>query len=145
MANNEVIRILAEHDLKITPQRTAVLEVVMNLDSHPTVEEIAQYLRLNYPHVPIGTVYKILEKFVKLGIIEKVKTDDGVMRYDAVKENHHHLYSPNSKRIEDYYDDELQNILNNYLKKTKIPNFKIKDVKIQIIGEFLNDKPDKSR
>jgi Fur family peroxide stress response transcriptional regulator len=140
MANNTVIRILAENDLKITPQRTAVLEVVLSLDNHPTVEEIAQYLRLNYPHVPIGTVYKILERFVKLGIIEKVKTDDGVMRYDAVTENHHHLYSPDSERIEDYYDDELHNILDNYLKKKKIPNFEIRDFRLQIIGTFKEKK-----
>ncbi|HOU01832.1 MAG TPA: transcriptional repressor [Bacteroidales bacterium] len=140
MANNTVIRILAENNLKITPQRTAVLEVVLSLDTHPTVEEIAQYLRLNYPHVPIGTVYKILEKFVELGIIEKVKTDDGLMRYDAVTENHHHLYSPDSKRIEDYYDDELHNILDNYLKKKKIPNFEVKDFRLQIIGTFKEKK-----
>lgn len=140
MANNTVIRILAENNLKITPQRTAVLEVVLSLDTHPTVEEIAQYLRLNYPHVPIGTVYKILEKFVELGIIEKVKTDDGLMRYDAVTENHHHLYSPDSKRIEDYYDDELHNILDNYLKMKKIPNFEVKDFRLQIIGTFKEKK-----
>ena len=58
----------------------------------------------------------------------------------VLNKNHHHLYSPDSERIEDYYDAELRKILDDYLKKKKIPNFKIKDFKVQIIGEFTNDK-----
>lgn len=140
MENKNIIRILEDHDLKVTPQRTAVLEIIMNLDIHPTVEVIAKQLKDSYPNMPVATIYKILDKFVTVGILEKVNTDNGIMRYDAVKENHHHLYSPDSERIEDYYDAELRKILDDYLKKKKIPNFKIKDFKVQIIGEFTNDK-----
>lgn len=140
MENKNIIRILEDHDLKVTPQRTAVLEIIMNLDIHPTVEAIAKQLKDSYPNMPVATIYKILDKFVTVGILEKVNTDNGIMRYDAVKENHHHLYAPDSERIEDYYDAELRKILDDYLKKKKIPNFKIKDFKVQIIGEFTNDK-----
>lgn len=140
MENKNIIRILEDHDLKVTPQRTAVLEIIMNLDIHPTVEVIAKQLKDSYPNMPVATIYKILDKFVTVGILEKVNTDNGIMRYDAVKENHHHLYAPDSERIEDYYDAELRKILDDYLKKKKIPNFKIKDFKVQIIGEFTNDK-----
>ncbi len=140
MENQSIIRILEDHDLKVTPQRTAVLEIIMNLDIHPTVEDLAKQLKKSYPNMPVGTIYKILDKFVSVGILEKVNTDNGIMRYDAVKKNHHHLYSPDSERIEDYYDEELRKMLDNYLKKKKIPNFKIKDFKVQIIGEFTKNK-----
>ena len=142
MANRTVIRILAENNLKVTPQRTAVLEVILNLHNHPKAEEIAQYLRLNYPHIPIGTVYKILDTLVEKEIIRKVKTEGDIMRYDSVKRNHHHLYCNETERIEDYYDEELDKLLKNYLKIKKIPNFKIKDIKLQIVGTFIdnNDK-----
>jgi Fur family peroxide stress response transcriptional regulator len=139
MANKEVIRILTENGLKVTPQRTAVLEVVMNLHNHPTADYIAQYLRLNYPHIPIGTVYKILEIFVEKGIIKRVKTDNDILRYDAIKEKHHHLYCDTSQRIEDYYDDELYKIISEYFSRKKIPDFTIEDLKLQIVGKF-NDK-----
>jgi Fur family peroxide stress response transcriptional regulator len=139
MANKEVIRILTENGLKVTPQRTAVLEVVMNLHNHPTADYIAQYLRLNYPHIPIGTVYKILEIFVEKGIIKRVKTDNDILRYDAIKEKHHHLYCDTSQRIEDYYDDELYKIISEYFSRKKIPDFTIEDFKLQIVGKF-NDK-----
>jgi len=143
MANKNVIRILSENNLKVTPQRTAVLEVIMSLNNHPSAETIADYLRINFPHMPIGTVYKILDKFVEMGIVEKINTNDDVTRYDAVKEKHHHIYCPDSERIEDYYDDELYNFLDNYLKKKKIPDFVIEDFKLQIIGKFQDKQKDK--
>ena len=139
MANKEVIKILTENGLKVTPQRTAVLEVVTNLHNHPTADYIAQYLRINYPHIPIGTVYKILDTFVEKGIIKRVKTDNEILRYDAVIETHHHLYCSDSERIEDYYDEDLNKILSDYFSGKKIPDFTIEDFKLQIVGKF-NDK-----
>jgi Fur family peroxide stress response transcriptional regulator len=140
MANKTVIRILTENNLKVTPQRTAVLEVILNLDYHSTAENIADYLRLNYPHIPIGTVYKILYAFIEKGIIVRVKTDNDVMRYEAKKEKHHHLYCADSERIEDYYDKDLNKLLDNYIKKNKIPNFTVEDIRVQIIGKFIDKK-----
>jgi Fur family peroxide stress response transcriptional regulator len=138
MANKTVIKILTDNNLKVTPQRTAVLEVIYTLNNHPSADYIIDYLRLNFPHIPLSTVYKILDVFVGKGIVSKVKTDDEVMRYDFVKEKHHHLYCAESERIEDYYDKELDKLLENYLKKKTIPNFKIKDIKLQIVGNFTD-------
>lgn len=140
MPDKEVIRILAEKDLRITPQRTAVLEVIMNLDFHPAADDIVNYIRLSLPHVPFGTVYKILDTFVKKGIIQRVKTNGDTIRFDAVKDQHHHLYCDESDRIEDYYDDELNKILNNYFRKKKIPDFSITGCKVQISGKFSDKK-----
>jgi Fur family peroxide stress response transcriptional regulator len=140
MADRSVIKILAENDLRITPQRIAVLEVVLTLENHPDADRVIDYIRINYPHVSIGTVYKNLETFVKKGILKKVKTDDDKMRYDAIPDRHHHLYCTESDRIEDYYDNELIELIDNYLKKKKIPDFKIEDVKLQIVGKFLKPK-----
>jgi Fur family peroxide stress response transcriptional regulator len=139
MANKDVIRILAENNLKITPQRIAVLEVILGLEYHPSAENIVDYIRLNFPHVPIGTVYKILDAFLEKGIIKRVETENGILRYDAVQEKHHHLYSADSERIEDYYDDELNKILIEYFKKKKIPDFTIEDIKVHITGKFKNE------
>jgi Fur family transcriptional regulator, peroxide stress response regulator len=143
MANKEVIKILAENNLKVTPQRTAVLEVILGLENHPTADDIVDYLRLNFPHVPIGTVYKILDAFVEKGIVKKVKTDNGIIRYDAILEPHHHLYCSDSELIEDYYDEELNNILNEYFRKKRIPNFTIEDFKLQIVGKFKDKDKNK--
>lgn len=136
MANDEVIRILVNKNLKVTPQRTAVLEAIMTLDYHPAVDDIINIVRMNFPNVPSSTVYKILDTFTKKGIITKIKTSDEALRFDAVKEKHHHLYCEDSERIEDYFDEELDKLLENYFRKKKIPDFTIRDYKVQIMGEF---------
>ncbi|MBI9053220.1 MAG: transcriptional repressor [Bacteroidales bacterium] len=128
---------IKEKGLKITPQRIAVLEAVLELGNHPTAEKIIEFIQINHPNVAIGTVYKTLETFVENDIIKKVKTDKDIMRYDAILEKHHHLYCAESDRIEDYYDIELNTLLESYFKKKNIENFKIEDIKLQIIGNFL--------
>jgi Fur family transcriptional regulator, peroxide stress response regulator len=131
---------LSQAGLKITPQRIAVLEAVVELRNHPTAENVIDFIKTNHPNIATGTVYKTLETFVEKGLIKKVKTDRDIMRYDAVTDPHHHLYCSSSDRIEDFIDPELQKIIEVYLDEHKIPNFKIKDIKLQVIGEFLTDK-----
>jgi Fur family transcriptional regulator, peroxide stress response regulator len=125
-------------NLKVTPQRIAVLEALNILKNHPTADKIKEYVVKNHPNIAVGTIYKTLETFVEKGLVKKVKTEKDVMRYDAILENHHHLYCEETERIEDYFDEDLDKIIDNYFQKRKIPNFKVKDIKLQIIGTFNN-------
>jgi Fur family transcriptional regulator, peroxide stress response regulator len=133
---DQIRDLLKEKKLKITPQRIAVLEAVIELGNHPTADNITESIKTNHPNIAVGTVYKTLETFVENGIVKKVKTDRDIMRYDAILEKHHHLYCVKSDRIEDYYDDELNQLIEKYFKKKKIKNFNIEDIKLQIIGNF---------
>jgi Fur family peroxide stress response transcriptional regulator len=137
ISSSEIIARLSGAGLKITPQRMAVLEAVMDLKNHPAAEKVIDYIKTNHPNIATGTVYKTLETFVEKGLIKKVKTDRDIMRYDAITEPHHHLYSSVSDRIEDFMDPELHRIITEYFETHKIPDFKIEDIKLQIIGEFL--------
>ncbi len=139
MSNNSAIVILTKHGLKITPQRIAILDVILNLKEHPTAETICNYLRPGYPNLSIATIYKTLDTFAQKGIIRKVLSETDTMRYDGVAEKHHHLYNTGSGRIEDYYDEGLNKIVENYLKNKKIPNFTIEDFKLQIFGKFRDN------
>ena len=127
---------LIEKRLKVTPQRIAILEAIVKLNNHPTADNIIEYIRKNYPNVATATVYKVLDALVSSGLIKKVKTERDIMRYDAIMESHHHLYSSESDRIEDYNDKELTDLLEKYFEKKGIPDFKIEDIKLQIIGKF---------
>jgi Fur family transcriptional regulator, peroxide stress response regulator len=138
MNKETIITTIVSCGLKVTPQRIAVLEAVINLKNHPTAENVIEFIKTNNPNIATGTVYKTLETFVKYDIIKKVKTDNDIMRYDGVKQQHHHLYCSDSERIEDFFDGYLDKIINDYLKKKKIPNFEIEDIKLQIIGKFTN-------
>jgi len=131
---------LAESGLKVTPQRIALYDALLNINDHPTAEMIKEYVSKKNPSISQGTVYKTLEAFVDKGLITKVKTENDVMRYDSVKEKHHHLYDQKTDSIYDYYDDELNQLIYNHLKKKKIKNFKVEDIKLHIIGELNNEQ-----
>ena len=127
---------LMEKGLKVTPQRMAVLEAFEKLNNHPTADNIITSIRKSHPNIATATVYKVLDTLVENGLVNKVKTDRDIMRYDPVIKKHHHLYSTESDRIEDYMDDELNKIIQTYFQKKEVPGFVIDDIKLQIIGKF---------
>lgn len=138
---SEDIRIkLKNSGLKITPQRIAVLQAVVG-SNHPTVEQISNKVKKQHASIATGTIYKILEVFVNIGIIRKIDTQSDVMRYDAILDAHHHLQDENGALIEDYFDDELLQLVKDHLANKEIPGFEISDVKIQIVGKFNSIKP----
>ena len=137
-----MVQELVKHGLKVTPQRIAVLEALKAINGHPTADNVIEFIRKNHPHISTGTIYKTLETFTEKGLTKKVKTAKELMRYELSNQLHHHLYSSKSDRIEDYYDDELNELLSEYFKKKPIQNFTIDDIKLQITGNFKNgDKP----
>ncbi len=139
MSTEEITGKLTEKGLKVTPQRMAIYEAIVKLKNHPTAENISEYIRKNHPNISVGTVYKVLDVFAENRLIQKVKTEKDVMRYDAIVENHHHIYCSDSDRIEDYFDNELNDLLETYFKKKKIPDFKVEDIKLQIIGKYIQN------
>lgn len=127
---------LQEKGLKVTPQRVAIYEAIDKLKNHPTAENVIEYIKANHTNISIGTVYKVLDSLVENELLKKVKTEKDIMRYDAVLSNHHHLYCAETDRIEDYEDEKLNKLINEYFKKNKIKNFKVQDIKLQITGKF---------
>ena len=140
MNPGEYRSVLRERGLKVTPQRLAVYEAVDLLNDHPTAEEVSQFIRRKYPDIATGTVYKTLDILVEKDILKRVKTDSGLLRYDAVKDQHHHLYCTHCDSIDDYYDAELTAMLYGYFEKKRIPGFKIEDIKLQIVGKYSDNR-----
>lgn len=138
MKKDEIISKLSEKGLRVTPQRMAILEAINSLDNHPSAENIIAYIKENYPNISVGTVYKVLDSFVENKLLKKVKTESGTMRFDPLVNRHHHLYCEASDRIEDYKDDTLDELINDYFAKKGIKNFNIQNIQLHITGTFKN-------
>jgi len=132
----EVIDRLKEKGLRVTPQRVAIFEAICRLNNHPKAEHIIHYIQKNHPNISVGTVYKVLDSLVENGLIQRVKTDGDIMRYDPILANHHHLYCAQTDRIADYEDSELDALIRDHFKQKGIPDFQIKDIRLQITGNF---------
>lgn len=133
---NNIRKVLADKGLKVTPQRTSILEAIYSLNNHPTADNIIEYIREAHPNIATGTVYKVLDVLVENHILKKVTTDRDIMRYDGVIEKHHHIYCSECDLIEDYKDAELDNILKEHFESKSFPGLKIEDIIIQIRGTF---------
>ncbi len=136
MKTEVIRRKLKEAGLKITPQRTAVLQTLINNQHHPSADDLIKTIRQVHPNISAGTVYQILNTLVSKDVIRKIETEHNVVRYDAITESHHHLYIEENDEISDYFDDNLTAMVEDYLiKQDKLNNISIEDVKIQIIGK----------
>ncbi len=127
---------LKDANLKVTPQRHAILEAVCRLGNHPTADMVIDYIRRTHPGIATGTVYKVLNTLVDNHLVRRVKTDKDAMRYDAIMESHHHIYCAETERIEDYFDKDLDEMLQAYFQKKNLHNFKIEGIFLQINGNF---------
>ena len=82
-----------QNGLRITPQRRVILELLVDDDTHPTVEQVYRRVLAVMPDVSRTTVYNTFRELIDLGELRPVRdfSEDG-QRYDTSNEVHHHLY-----------------------------------------------------
>lgn len=135
-SDKKIRELLNECGLRITPQRVAVLDAIYKMGNHPSTEQIIDYIRKSNPNIATGTVYKVLDNLTDNKLIRRVTTDTNVMRYDGIAREHHHLYCTRCDVIEDYEDEELDEILRRYFEKKQITGFNLQEISVQIKGTF---------
>lgn len=129
---------LAAKGLKTTPQRLVILQFMKQTNVHPSADYVYEQTRKLVPGLSLGTVYKTLETFVSLGLINRVNTPDGFMRYDGRVETHSHVFCENTREIIDFDDAELMQQIQDYLSKKKIRNFTVGDIRLHISGDKID-------
>ncbi len=93
MSLDMLIELLRQSGRKVTPQRRAILEQLVQDDTHPTAEEIYQRIAQTMPDVSRATVYNTLHELVALGVLAEVQDlGENRLRYDTHMDIHHHLF-----------------------------------------------------
>lgn len=80
-----------EKKFPLTPQKTAIFEFLASTKNHPTAEEIFSEIQKQFPTLSVATVYKNLQKFVSLRIVQEIKSKDRKSHFDARMDTHHHI------------------------------------------------------
>jgi Fur family transcriptional regulator, peroxide stress response regulator len=86
-----VVKALKEKGMRVTPQRCAVYANLLGREDHPTVEQLLRDLNQSFPISSQATVYSSLQSLRDAGLVREVLLDEGVSRYDANVEPHHHF------------------------------------------------------
>ena len=86
----ELVARLRPLGLRLTPQRLAIAEVVVNSADHPSVRDIYERVRAFFPYVTIATVYSTLDVLEEAGIVRELPFQR-LSRYDANLSPHANL------------------------------------------------------
>ena len=76
---------------RVTSSRRAVLRALLEHGGHPTAEELTAVVQERHPDVHGSTVYRALETFEKLGVVDHVHLGHGPAVYHFVDDSHYHL------------------------------------------------------
>jgi len=117
--------------LAFTAQRRAILEAVLDLDDHPTADQVHAVLSRKRLRVSRATVFRTLEVFARRGVITKACHPGSTVRYDWRTEQHHHLVCLNCDRVVDISDSRLDAVP---LPDTRRFGFVVSDFKVQLRG-----------
>ena len=79
-------------ELRLTPQRRAVLTALESATDHPTAAEVFERVRSAVPGIGPATVYRTLALLVSHGLALELSLGDGsAARYDGNTSRHDHL------------------------------------------------------
>ena len=106
----EFLKICQEHHLKVTPQRVAIYQELLNSNTHPTTDAIYQFVKREYPNISFDTVNRTLLTFVEIGIVDVVEIFGGAKRFDPIVTNHHHLHCTQCGKVLDFYSQDYDNL-----------------------------------
>lgn len=90
-------------NIKLTPQRLAILKYMEGNKSHPSAEDIYKSVLKQFPTMSFATVYNTLEALKNIGNVQELKIDSSKKRYDPDISRHHHLICIKCKNIVDIH------------------------------------------
>ena len=104
-----VIALLRRRGYKITPQRWAILRVIVDSQEHLTPADIYERAHKEHPGIGLVTVYRTLDILDELGLICEVHAEDGRRSYLLTRpsEHHHHLICSDCGKVVDFTDCDL--------------------------------------
>ncbi|MCI5968116.1 Fur family transcriptional regulator [Helicobacter sp.] len=123
-------KLLKENNLKITPQRLAILKQIQKF-GHVGIDEIYENIKESNPSMSLATVYKNLTFMQEARIIDEVKLPNQKQRYELVKNPHIHLVCEKCGSITDMEMEHLEAFKKECAKKS---HYTIRESSIAMFG-----------
>jgi Fur family transcriptional regulator, peroxide stress response regulator len=131
-----IIQKIRDNGYKITPQRLAIVEILAKSVDHPSVENIYDQIKSDFPTMSLATVYRNIVLIKSLGEVLELGFPDGSNRYDGNKPTPHpHVICIKCKKIVDPDLESLDEMKKEVASET---NFKILNHRLDFFG-ICND------
>lgn len=110
---------MRESGKRITPQRMAILRVLARSEGHPTVEQVHESIRPEFPTTSLATVYKTIRMLAEQGEIMELEFSGLGNRFDGAKPYPHpHVICRKCGDIQDSDDREWQDLAGKIAEET---------------------------
>ena len=86
----ELVDRLRTRSVRVTPQRLAIAEAVLNSTDHPTVQQIYERVRDHFPSMTLATIYSTLGVLERSGLIQELPFER-MSRYEPNMDPHVNL------------------------------------------------------
>jgi len=96
--------------LRITPQRMAVYEELVQSKVHPSADMLYCKVNKQLPNISLDTVSRGLHTLVEIGAAFVVEGSGQVKRFDANEQKHSHFRCIKCNKIIDFYHKPFDNI-----------------------------------
>jgi len=128
----DAIEMLKKSSVRITPQRHAILEYLIDSMSHPTADEIYKALEGKFPNMSVATVYNNLRVFREVGLVKELTYGDSSSRFDFTTTDHYHVICADCGKIVDFHYpglDEVEQLASH------VTGFKVFQHRMEVYGE----------
>jgi Fe2+ or Zn2+ uptake regulation protein len=115
---------------RVTPQRRAIIQVLVDNHVHLTADQVFTRVRGAMPDISRATVYNALHELVEIGMVRELDLGLRERHYDVTTADHAHLVCLGCGRVDDVaYDcDTLA------LPPEHVPGFEVVDCNVVFRG-----------
>ena len=132
----KIASLLSQKGYKLTAQRQAVIDVVVNSREHLTSAALHERVGRSHPTIGLVTVYRTLEMLYELGLICRVHRGGRSRSYTlAPSGHHHHLVCAQCGRVADFSGCDLEGLQQRLSQET---GFRIEGHLLQFLGHCRN-------
>jgi len=128
----DALEMLKKSSVRITPQRHAILEYLIDSMSHPTADEIYKALEGKFPNMSVATVYNNLRVFREVGLVKELTYGDSSSRFDFTTSDHYHVICESCGAIVDFHYpglDEVEQLASH------VTGYKVSQHRMEVYGE----------
>ncbi|PUB08501.1 peroxide-responsive transcriptional repressor PerR [Paenisporosarcina sp. OV554] len=127
----DALETLKSTGVRITPQRHAILEFLIQSMIHPTADDIYKALEAKFPNMSVATVYNNLRVFRESGLVKELTYGDSSSRFDFVTNDHYHIICDSCGKIVDFHYpglDEVEHLASH------VTGFQVNSHRMEIYG-----------
>jgi Fur family transcriptional regulator, peroxide stress response regulator len=127
-----IISKLRDRNYRITPQRLAVIRILVTSRAHPSADQVYEKVRQQVPSISLATIYKTANLLKKLGELNELDMGDGSSRFDGFNPiPHPHVVCLECHSVMDIDSESLNPLARKIAAQT---GYKIKSHRLDFFG-----------